>query len=270
DDADEFDRLLERLNLRRACRVGVWIKRFIHNCRNNDKRSGPITTEEVIRERDWWIRRVQQRVQKEPHYPKLVEELGLRTNADNILASALACSPCFLHSGDVTEYSLSNFRYLVGVYNKKTGTMDVYDTTTFKLQPQISSDETDAQETPSSSNLSFMEKNDRLVDAFGSTRRKKAMKSRLQNAIDSEELGHSVSGAVNHMMSQPERNGEEASSNVADSDMFPRYNKDGQTAAEIYPLSSLLSQEDFDALKSPAIEMISQLKTYKETWRREN
>ena len=47
------------------------------------------------------------------------------------------------------------------------------------------------------------------MDAFGSTRRKKAMKSRLQNAIDSEELGHSVSGAVNHMMSQPEQNGEE-------------------------------------------------------------
>ncbi|CAB3983668.1 Pol poly [Paramuricea clavata] len=71
EDADEFDRSLERLNLRRACRVGVWIKRSIHNCRNNDKRSGPITTEEVIRERDWWIRRVQQRVQKEPHYPNL-------------------------------------------------------------------------------------------------------------------------------------------------------------------------------------------------------
>jgi hypothetical protein len=46
---------------------------------------GSITTEEVIREHDWWIRRVQQRVQKEPRYPKLVEELGLRTNADNIL-----------------------------------------------------------------------------------------------------------------------------------------------------------------------------------------
>ena len=85
DDADEFDRLLERVNLRRACRVGAWIKRFIYNCRNSDKRSGPITTEEVIRERDWWIRRIQQRVQKETHYPKLVEELGLRTNADNIL-----------------------------------------------------------------------------------------------------------------------------------------------------------------------------------------
>ena len=35
------------------------------------------------------------------------------------------------------------------------------------------------------------------------------MKSRLQNMIDSEELGHSVSGAVNHMISQPERNGDE-------------------------------------------------------------
>ncbi|CAB4015366.1 zinc finger 3 homolog [Paramuricea clavata] len=90
DNADQFDRLLECLNLRRACRVGVcrvgvWIKRFIHNCRNNKGRSGPITMEEVIRERDWWTRCVQQRVQKEPHYLRVVEELGLRTNADNIL-----------------------------------------------------------------------------------------------------------------------------------------------------------------------------------------
>ena len=47
------------------------------------------------------------------------------------------------------------------------------------------------------------------MEAFGSTKRKKAMKSRLQNKIDSEDLGHSVSGAVNHMISQPKRNGEE-------------------------------------------------------------
>ena len=55
----------------------------------------------------------------------------------------------------------------------------------------------------------FYFQNDRLVEAFGSTKRKKAMKSRLQNKIDSEDLGHSVSGAVNHMISQPKRNGEE-------------------------------------------------------------
>ncbi|XP_028397893.1 DNA-directed RNA polymerase I subunit RPA49-like isoform X2 [Dendronephthya gigantea] len=168
----------------------------------------------------------------------------------------------------MTARSNSLCKYLVGVYNKKSGTMDVYDTTTFRMQPKISTDEIDAKEAPS--DLSFMEKNDRLVEAFGSTRRKRAMKSRLQNVIDSQELGHSVSGAVSHMIGQPEQNGEEASSNFGESDMLPRYKKDGQTAAEIYPISSLLSKDDLDALKSPAIEMLSQLKTNKETWRRES
>lgn len=54
--ADEFDRLLERVDLRRALRVGAWIRRFIHNCRNVERKSGPITTEDVITERSWWIR----------------------------------------------------------------------------------------------------------------------------------------------------------------------------------------------------------------------
>lgn len=46
-----------------------------------------------------------------------------------------------------------------------------------------------------------------MVEAFGSSKRKRAMKSRLQNKIDSDELGHSVSNAVDHMLSQPEQEG---------------------------------------------------------------
>lgn len=59
----------------------------------------------------------------------------------------------------------------------------------------------------------FFPQSDRLVEAFGSTKRKKAMKTRLQNVIDSEELGQSVSTAVNHMMRQPEENGGKGNQN---------------------------------------------------------
>ena len=39
----------------------------------------------MIAERSWWIRRVQKRVQNQPHFVKVAEELGLRTNTDNLL-----------------------------------------------------------------------------------------------------------------------------------------------------------------------------------------
>lgn len=45
------------------------------------------------------------------------------------------------------------------------------------------------------------------MEAFGSSKRKKAMKSRLQNTIDSAELELSVSNAVSHMLSRPEQEG---------------------------------------------------------------
>ena len=86
EDADVFDQLLERVNLRRALRVGARIRRLLYNGRNDvEKKSGQITTDDVMTERKWWIRRVQERAQKEPHHAKLVEELGLRTNNDNLL-----------------------------------------------------------------------------------------------------------------------------------------------------------------------------------------
>ncbi len=83
-EGDEFDHLLERVNLRRALRVGAWVRRFVHNCRNKRK-LGPLTTEEVTTVRNWWIRRVQERERTEPHFGKLQAELGLQPNKDNLL-----------------------------------------------------------------------------------------------------------------------------------------------------------------------------------------
>ena len=84
-DADDFNNLLERCNsLHRMSRVGVWIKRFINNCRSPTKHLGPITTEEVSHIRDWWIRQVQERERQEPHYSKMKDQLDLQPNTNNL------------------------------------------------------------------------------------------------------------------------------------------------------------------------------------------
>ena len=102
---DEFDDLVKRVGLRRALRralrVGVLIKRFVHNCRNKTKKFGPITAEEVKMERIWWIKRIQERdrqesvgtnehlmnehkIHQKSHYPKTEAELDLRLNEENL------------------------------------------------------------------------------------------------------------------------------------------------------------------------------------------
>ena len=83
-DRDEFDDLLERVSLRRTLRVGVWIRRFAHNSRNKENKFGPITAEEVERERSWWIKRIQERDRLEGHYTKIKAELNLQASEDNV------------------------------------------------------------------------------------------------------------------------------------------------------------------------------------------
>ena len=82
--SDEFDDLLKRVSLRRALRVGVWIRRFAYNCRSKTKTCGPITADEVRRERTWWIKRIQERDILEAHYAKTKPKLDLRANEDDL------------------------------------------------------------------------------------------------------------------------------------------------------------------------------------------
>lgn len=55
EEQNEFDRLLNSHDLRRALRIQAWIRRFTthRDCK------GPLTSEDLREVRDWWIRRVQ-------------------------------------------------------------------------------------------------------------------------------------------------------------------------------------------------------------------
>ena len=49
-----------------------------HNCRYKAKKFGPITAEEVEREHNWWIKRIQERDRLEAHNTKIKVELDLQ------------------------------------------------------------------------------------------------------------------------------------------------------------------------------------------------
>ena len=79
-EPDEWDALLDRSTLWRTLRVTAWTLRFMHNTlakkRKAKKRTGPLTTEQIERARDHWVKKVQADVESDLETPgwKLVTE----------------------------------------------------------------------------------------------------------------------------------------------------------------------------------------------------
>ena len=78
---DEFEQLLEHHDLHRALRVQAWMRRFT----TNRDRKGPLTSEDLFETRNWWIKRVQAKDSRKPHFTQIKRTLNLVQNADGIL-----------------------------------------------------------------------------------------------------------------------------------------------------------------------------------------
>ena len=61
-ELDGFDALLNKYGLWRVLRIGGWVTRFVHNtrCLPREKKTGPLTTEELSVQRRFWEKRAQQ------------------------------------------------------------------------------------------------------------------------------------------------------------------------------------------------------------------
>ena len=81
EEQNEFDRLLNSHDLRRALRIQAWVRRFT----TRRDRKGPLTSEDLREARDWWIRRVQNLDSKKPQFTQTRNALNLIPNSDGIL-----------------------------------------------------------------------------------------------------------------------------------------------------------------------------------------
>ena len=81
---DALDQVLNNHPLPRALRIGAWVWRFIHNCREHprNRTNGPITTEEMQRQELWWIKQAQQSAQQQTNFQadKLRLNLSITTS----------------------------------------------------------------------------------------------------------------------------------------------------------------------------------------------
>ncbi|XP_069820468.1 DNA-directed RNA polymerase I subunit RPA49 isoform X2 [Dendropsophus ebraccatus] len=95
--------------------------------------------------------------------------------------------------------SSSLCRYFVGVLNKETGKMQVYDAEHFSMQPILEdsrSEDQQAEETRDQSRLTYRDKVDALIEAFGTNKQKRALSSRKLNQVGSEILSKEMAKAA--------------------------------------------------------------------------
>ncbi|XP_061490564.1 DNA-directed RNA polymerase I subunit RPA49 isoform X2 [Rhineura floridana] len=146
-------------------------------------------------------------------------------------------------------------RYFVGVLDKNSGQMEVYNAELFNMQPLISDDVAD-DDLSEYLTKSYREKVDLCVEAFGTNKQKRALNSRRMNAVGKEVLNKAVAKAAEDII---ETKGVAALvSNAAEDEkaevslVLPPCHKDADKPEDVYKFEDIISPAEYEALQAPA------------------
>ncbi|XP_068276385.1 DNA-directed RNA polymerase I subunit RPA49 [Nyctibius grandis] len=151
-------------------------------------------------------------------------------------------------------------RYFVGVLDKDSGQMDVYNAEIFNMQPLLS-DNVIPDDTKDYQNKSYREKMDLCIEAFGTSKQKRALSSRRMNAVGSDILNTAVTKAAANII---DAKGVTALiQDVAQDDVqnistfLPPCNEDAEKPEDVYKFEDILSPAEYEALQVPAAVFVN-------------
>lgn len=148
--------------------------------------------------------------------------------------------------------------FMVGVLDKESGNISVRNTAYFLLKPEcyISSKLDSNTKLSVDQNVSYSEKLNSLTAAFGSSKKRKAMQTKLKNKIDIDTLETAVGNAIEESkrvaLTKPVHEAVNSYGNNADSDtmnnleqfsIMPVPNAKAKTPNEVYLLNEALCVE---------------------------
>uniref|UniRef100_A0A8C5LV71 RNA polymerase I subunit E n=1 Tax=Leptobrachium leishanense TaxID=445787 RepID=A0A8C5LV71_9ANUR len=155
-------------------------------------------------------------------------------------------------------HSNSLCRYFVGVVNKETGKMEVYGAEYFHMQPLLEKKTTQLQDEDlmDTSNRTYREKVDALIEAFGTNKQKRALSSRKLNQVGSEILSQAMAKAAEEIIENKgtEELVKEAIGNIASesSSFLPPCDVKADKPENVYKLDDLISPTEYATLEAAA------------------
>jgi hypothetical protein len=137
--------------------------------------------------------------------------------------------------------------------DKKNGNISIRNTTYFVMKPEcyLSSKQEQNNQMPVNPNLSYSDKLNSLTAAFGSSKKRKAMQTKLKNKLDVETLETAVGNAIEESKKNAvlrpvvslDKDLETESNFEADFSIMPKQNKEAKAPNEVYQLNEALSIE---------------------------
>ncbi|XP_008935651.1 PREDICTED: DNA-directed RNA polymerase I subunit RPA49, partial [Merops nubicus] len=151
-------------------------------------------------------------------------------------------------------------RYFVGVLDKDSGQMEVYNAEMFNMQPLLS-DNLIPDDTKDYQTKSYREKMDLCIEAFGTSKQKRALNARRMNAVGSDVLNTAVTKAAANVI---DAKGVTALiQDVAQDDVqnistfLPPCNEDAEKPEDVYKFEDILSPAEYEALRVPAAVFVN-------------
>lgn len=147
-------------------------------------------------------------------------------------------------------------RHFVGILNKTSGQMEVYDAELFNMQPLFADDAIEREPPLENQNKTFRDKLDSCIEAFGSTKQKRSLNSRRMNKVGSESLNLSVAKAAESIIDTKGVNAlvsDAMQDDLQDGVLYlPPCYADAAKPEDVYRFEDILSPAEYDALESPS------------------
>ncbi|XP_010134610.1 PREDICTED: DNA-directed RNA polymerase I subunit RPA49, partial [Buceros rhinoceros silvestris] len=151
-------------------------------------------------------------------------------------------------------------RYFVGVLDKDSGQMEVYNAEIFNMQPLLS-DNLVPDDTRDYQNKSYREKVDLCIEAFGTSKQKRALNARRMNAVGSDVLNTAVTKAAANIIDTKGVTAliqDVAQDDVQNVSVFlPPCNEDADKREDVYKFEDILSPAEYEALRVPAAVFVN-------------
>ncbi|NP_001086330.1 DNA-directed RNA polymerase I subunit RPA49 [Xenopus laevis] len=148
-------------------------------------------------------------------------------------------------------------RYFVGVLNKETGKMEVYDAEQFKMQPILKSgmeNELHTEDIVDQPTKSYREKVDALIESFGTNKQKRALSSRKLNQVGSDILNKAMAKAAEEIIESrgtTELIKDAAEKREQDTSLFlPPCDFNADKPENAYKFDNLISPVEYAALET--------------------
>lgn len=147
-------------------------------------------------------------------------------------------------------------RHFVGILNKTSGQMEVYDAELFNMQPLFAEDAIEREPPLENQNKTFRDKLDSCIEAFGSTKQKRSLNSRRMNKVGSESLNLTVAKAAENIIDTKGVNAlvsDAMQDDLQDDSLYlPPCYADAAKPEDVYRFEDILSPAEYDALESPS------------------